>query len=165
MLRHVAAPQCHVEPFGSFEEWSQRVREALIWLDCADPCATVVNLRDDDPERSALNAVLTGWEENLGLSKPYTSRDLINFVHGGATGVIMPRVDGKIRINLNRVDVRGAFRVALLDIAGYRDNIDHRRLGIWLSKHEGQILDGVRLEPKGMRHGSKTWALMIVEGG
>src|SRR6516162_8128218 len=31
-----------VAPLGGFEQWSVRVRDALVWLDCSDPCETIV---------------------------------------------------------------------------------------------------------------------------
>ena len=36
-------------PLGSFEEWWQWVRGALVWLDEADPCDTMETIRRDDP--------------------------------------------------------------------------------------------------------------------
>jgi hypothetical protein len=37
------------ESFGGFEEWSQRIREPLLWLGQADPCVTVSKVRENDP--------------------------------------------------------------------------------------------------------------------
>ena len=33
-------PNQGLEPYGSFSQWSDWVRSALVWLDCADPCLT-----------------------------------------------------------------------------------------------------------------------------
>jgi hypothetical protein len=43
-----------LEPFGRFEEWSNLVRGALVWLGEADPCDTRAHIAEDDPEREAL---------------------------------------------------------------------------------------------------------------
>jgi len=53
---HVAAPgdRLGLTPFGSFEEWSQRIREPLVWLGKVDPCETLIEVRNSDPYRDAL---------------------------------------------------------------------------------------------------------------
>src|SRR5262249_20385188 len=63
---------------GSFEDWSRRIRVPLIWLGRADPCATMAKIKDNDPERSALNAVLAQWEANLTIGGAYTVQEVIN---------------------------------------------------------------------------------------
>ncbi len=50
-----------VTPFGGFEDWSRIVREPLIWLGCADPCATRERVRAGDTERENLSALLTAF--------------------------------------------------------------------------------------------------------
>ena len=54
--------------FGGFEDWSCRVREALIWLDRTDPCETSVDVRDSDPHRGELVTVVEQWKEHLVLN-------------------------------------------------------------------------------------------------
>ncbi|MCX7112246.1 MAG: hypothetical protein NTX45_19390 [Proteobacteria bacterium] len=49
-------PNQGVEPYGSFGEWSDWVRSALVWLDCADPCLTRTRLEVNDPETAKLAA-------------------------------------------------------------------------------------------------------------
>src|SRR5215472_10082974 len=44
-------------PLPSFEEWSQIVRDPLIWLGCADPVKTQDKLRSGDPKKAELAAV------------------------------------------------------------------------------------------------------------
>ena len=55
-----------------------RVRQALIWLDRADPCETVAKVREDDPNRTGLLAVLAQWREAIGLNVVRTVREIIN---------------------------------------------------------------------------------------
>jgi putative DNA primase/helicase len=43
---------------GSFEEWSDLVRSALMWLGEADPVATMETARAEDPKAAELAAVL-----------------------------------------------------------------------------------------------------------
>jgi hypothetical protein len=55
-----------LSPYGSFNEWSDRVRGALVWLGEADPCDTRASLRDDDPVTSNLAALIAAWVKCLG---------------------------------------------------------------------------------------------------
>jgi hypothetical protein len=42
MLRawHIAGTKTGLTPLGGFEEWSHRIRDALVWLGCTDSCET-----------------------------------------------------------------------------------------------------------------------------
>ncbi|MGB7976301.1 MAG: hypothetical protein WCF81_18585 [Roseiarcus sp.] len=46
---HVAGRPDQPKALGSFEEWSNLVRGALLWLDCADPVSTMEEVRMADP--------------------------------------------------------------------------------------------------------------------
>jgi putative DNA primase/helicase len=63
---HVAELPGKPAPLGSFETWSDRVRGALLWLDCADPVETMAEVRESDPETSQLRQVMTAWRETFG---------------------------------------------------------------------------------------------------
>jgi hypothetical protein len=65
------------DPFGGFDDWSMRVREALIWLGEIDPCETVIKVRENDPQRDQLMAVVMLWKENLLLDNDYTVQNAI----------------------------------------------------------------------------------------
>ena len=63
---HLVAPSTKsLPPFGSFEEWSQRIREPLVWLDKVDPCETLAEVRKNDPHRDLFIAVIMQWKEHL----------------------------------------------------------------------------------------------------
>ena len=47
-----------LEPFGRFEEWSNLVRGALVWLGEPDPCKTRAYIAVDNPEHSDLGQLL-----------------------------------------------------------------------------------------------------------
>ena len=57
------------KPFGSFEGWSRRVREPLLWLGCADPCDTLARGRDNDPKLNGIASVIIAWREHLGAQE------------------------------------------------------------------------------------------------
>jgi putative DNA primase/helicase len=72
---HVADACVELPPFGSFESWSRRVREPLVWLGRADPCTTVAKAREDDPKLSALLTIVLQWKEALGTASSFTMRE------------------------------------------------------------------------------------------
>src|SRR5277367_6444262 len=47
-----------IKPLGSYEAWSRRVREALVWLGCANPCDTMASARRADPVTSVLSKMI-----------------------------------------------------------------------------------------------------------
>jgi hypothetical protein len=149
------------EPMGSFEQWSRWVREPLIWLGCDDPCATVVQLRDDDPKRGELEAVMLGWEEQLGFEKAYTVRDVIEVVGNGRPEGFGGGNGRPLRFNFTGADKKLEFKAALFSVAGDGNKIDHKRLGYWLQQNKNRPVGGARLEPKGLRGGSRTWQLVV----
>ena len=46
---HVAGDRLNLSTFGSFEEWSHRIRAPLVWLGKVDPCETLAEIRENDP--------------------------------------------------------------------------------------------------------------------
>ena len=70
----VATDKVNCSPIGSYESWSRRVREALLWLDCADPCDTMMSARRADPRaKSACRRACCGVREWC-LRGPETQR-------------------------------------------------------------------------------------------
>jgi len=70
MLRawHIASAKTGLTPLGGFEEWSHRIRDALVWLGCTDPCETMGKIRGGDPERAALVMVATRGAEKISTN-------------------------------------------------------------------------------------------------
>jgi hypothetical protein len=130
--------QLSLPPFGSFEAWSRRIREPLVWLGQGDPCDTVIRVRNSDPARNELQAVVTQWERYLSPEKAYTVQEVI----GRAIG---------------EVD----FQTALVNVAvGRAGLVSNDRLGRWLKRVEGKIVNGFRLLQAGSRHGYPLWKLI-----
>ena len=117
-------------PLASFEEWSHVVREPLIWLGCVDPVKTQAKLREADPKKGELAAVLEAWKSDLGVGKGRMCRtaDILDALEKG---------------------MYPALHAALLKVApqrfGHNSNVDPLVLGKWLAKHEGRIAGGVKL--------------------
>jgi len=115
-------PAQPIVPYGSFEEWSDWIRSALVWLGETDPCLSRTALEDDDPVLSALHSILPLWNHDLG-NKPHSAAEVCS----QASGDLM---------------------VALLDVAAARrdpEKIDTKRLGRWLLKHKGRVASGLRI--------------------
>jgi hypothetical protein len=128
------------KPLGSFEAWSNLVRGALIWIGEADPVDSMAAVRAADPRRQEIVAIMAQWNEYLG-----DARMTINEVISAA--IVAPE-----------------FREALLAVAGERGAINGMRLGKWLGRNKGRILDGCSFESASQRKGVATWRLDGAQG-
>jgi hypothetical protein len=135
---HVAGERIGLSPFGSFEVWSRRIREPLVWLDQIDPCETLSDVRKSDPLRDALIAVLMQWESYLSVNVPYTVQEVID----GALGV-------------------PTFYMALMGVAPSRNGqlVNNISLGRWLRRVEGRIANRLALVQDGNSGGYPRWKL------
>jgi hypothetical protein len=52
-------------PLGSFEDWSDTVRGALIWLDEPDPASSIETIRANDPKKNLEIRFLELWTETF----------------------------------------------------------------------------------------------------
>lgn len=140
-----------VLPLASFEGWSHTVRSALVWLGKADPVITMEKARNEDPELMIFEAMISAWQKAVGLNNPLTSGTLKAFAERGAI-----KDDECCLISPD-------LRQALLDAAGWSGQIDPRRLGSFLARHNHRISRGVKLvgnEDKKLKQ--KQWALIKV---
>lgn len=123
-------------PFGSFEEWSRAVREPLVWLGMADPCASLRHLEEEDPERAALRSMLSTvgavfgadeWRvaDLLELADPRKQPDLVD-------GRSVPP------------EQREALREALRQVCERNGELNARACGRWLRRVAGRVLGGTR---------------------
>jgi hypothetical protein len=144
---HVAADRVTVSPLGSYEAWSRRVREALVWLGCADPCDTIAVLRGVDPIAAALANVVQSWRDAVGVGTAITVQGLIEMA--------------------DRVEVTGAPRYpdlhdALHEVAGDGRDVNVRRLGKWLARHVDRVIDRHRIERSHIVRHVQAWRLAVV---
>jgi hypothetical protein len=138
---HLAAPNnpLNLSPFGSFEEWSHRIREALIWLARVDPCETLAEVRNSDPHRDLLIAVIMQWQAHLSLNTKYTVQEVIG-----------------LAVNTP------SFYTALISVASSRSGqtVSNVQLGRWLKGVQGKIINGLTLLQDGNAHGYPQWKLI-----
>jgi putative DNA primase/helicase len=139
---YVAAGRPDVHPrLVSFEDWSDNVRSALVWLGCADPCDTMERARDDDPELGKVVAFFEAWSEELGTDGEYKVSDLVQAVtEYGEDNPLL--------------------REAVMAIAGHRGAIDANKLGNWLKQNRDKMIGRLRLvQNKKLSQGKPRWRL------
>jgi hypothetical protein len=135
---HTSGERMNLSPFGSFEEWSYRIREPLVWLGQVDPCETLLDVRKSDPQRDALIAVLMQWELCLGAGHSHTVQQVVERAINAST-----------------------FHAALMGVAGSQNgrSVSNDRLGRWLKRVQGKIANGLVLVQDGILHGYPLWSL------
>ena len=120
----VAGRPRRLPPFASFNEWSDCVRSALVWLGCADPVITTQTAHQNDPNRQQAGALFEAWVRVYGLDTEKRASEVV--------GTTDPDL-----------------REALLEIAADRGQVSAQKLGSWLRDHADIIVDGHRLERRG----------------
>jgi putative DNA primase/helicase len=138
-----------LRPLASFSDWSRLVRSALVWLGCTDPVKTMEAARDDDPLRGNLRTLVAAWLATIGPDNPKSVGDLIN---------------ASKRTN----DPAIALHRALLAIARARDHdsIDPPKLGRWLGRNKGRVVDGSKIVAVPDKHSKQSlWALQDTSQG
>jgi Bifunctional DNA primase/polymerase, N-terminal len=138
---HHGATAIGAEPLGGFEAWSFRVRSPILWLDYEDPCASITTVRASDPHREVLNTVLVQWEENLGTANSFTIQEVIARA-------------------INDRDFFGA--LAAVAISKQSGSISNDRLGRWLNKNDGKIVNKLKLSKMGIKAGYPLWQVSSV---
>jgi len=146
---HVAGRPQQVAPLGSFADWSNWVRSSLIWLGCADPCDTMEKVRKADPQMALIKQVMAQWKKVIGQNKVTT----------GDLNAKAEEMEETPAGSNNKKHKHPEFRDALLAIAGEGARINGRRLGRWLSKHEGRVVGGHKFSNPSVRGGQSVWVL------
>ena len=146
---HMAGRPFQVYPLGSFVDWSNLVRSALLWLNCADPCDTMEKVRKADPQMALIEQVMAQWKKVIGQNKVTT---------GDLNAKAEEMEDAPIGSNTKK-HKNTEFREALLAVAGEGSRINGRRLGHWLSKHQGRVVGGHKFSNPSIRGGQSVWIL------
>ncbi len=129
--------------YGSFEEWSDLVRAAIVWAGGADACDGRGRLQQVDPVRGTVRTVFRAWQATIGFSA-VTARDAIKCAESDASKLLLG---------------------ALSEIPRGRERtLDSRALGNWLSDRRGWVDSGLRIVHAGDRQGSALWQLVEARG-
>lgn len=147
----VATDKAPLRPLGSFERWSRRVRDALVWLGEPDVCATIEVVRGTDPKLSSATAVLTEWARLLGPRR-VVARDLLTLANDQA-------IEGAAI-----VDRHPMLKDALMQVASRAGKLSAAALSNWLGTLAGRPFEvgdpptTVKLV-KGLTAGTATFRL------
>ena len=130
---------------ASFEGWSDTVRSALMWLECADPVLTMEAARTEDPHLAALRQLLSAWADALGVGSAfvYTAAEVLQAAEARD---YLP--DANVPAWRSPV-----LRDAVLVVASNRGHLDARTFGRWLARNKGRIVLGLRLDGGSDAHG------------
>ncbi|WP_419952518.1 hypothetical protein [Methylobacterium sp.] len=137
-------------PIGSYEEWSETVRAPLIWLGHADPVRSMEAAREEDPELSAIRELFGHWQAHLTGSRGFTTNVIIRTACEKQNGV---------QFDYGTQDfIAPEFRDLLLRQAGEGGAVNSRRLGKWLSRISGRVVDASFIEMKADgSNGNRFW--------
>ncbi len=162
-----AGNPARLRALASFEDWSDLVRSALVWLGHADPCASMEEAREDDPELTELREVMVAWHEAFA-SEPRTIRRAIE---AATAPTVQANEDGDVpthgaAMTLPYPDLRDIF----IRLSSGRGALDTTRIGKWMVAHEGRIVSiagissGLRFMRDGKTDGVVRWKLSSVRG-
>ena len=114
------SPKSQCKSLAGFTDWSDLCRQPLLWLGLPDPTESVFVAMAEDPDRETLGRLLQAWHKAFG------------------------RTATMVRDAVDRMLVDAELREVLHDIAGERGELNRRRLGWWIKRHAGRIVDGGR---------------------
>jgi hypothetical protein len=137
-------PRQKIQPWGGFENWSESIREPLIWLGLPDPCHTREFILADDPELDDSQAAL------LSLRDAFADREFT------------------VKEVVDRCRVEGALRSSILSLAAGRhakDEVDPKRLGWWCRRLRDRVISGLRLHFCRKASGVASWQIIEVPAG
>jgi hypothetical protein len=128
---------------ASFEDWSDTVRSALMWLGRADPVASMEVAREEDPELRELRDMLSAWANKMGVGHKYACKlqDIID----------------RCSENNDNGPAHPELHSAVQAAAGRRGQADARGLGDWVRRRKRRIVDNLYLTCKQNAKGGSLW--------
>jgi putative DNA primase/helicase len=137
--------------FARFENWSRLVRSPLVWLGMEDPCASRMQIEEQDSVRHELIPLLEAWHENY----PGESASVADAIRLATRQPYAKEPEADIEKRARLAD-------AMREVATKGGGIDGRDLGKAIAKHKGRIEAGLRFESKGTAHKVAKWAAVRV---
>jgi len=134
-------PKADCKSMAGFGDWSDLCRQPLLWLGLADATESVFEAMAEDPDRETLGRLLTGWQSAFGRTAAMV-RDAVRVSAFG--------------------DEHAELREVLRDIADERGEINRRRLGWWIRRHAGRIVDGRRFVRASGNRSAEAWRVESV---
>ncbi len=134
------SPQAVCKPLASYSQWSTWVRQPLLWLGMADPAKRVFEQLAQDPDRETLGRLLHAWRKAFGNAATMI-REAVNQTN-----------------TLGNDDLLEVLR----EVSEERGEINRRRLGKWIARHQGRIVDGLRFERASGTTSAEKWVAKSV---
>ena len=137
----IESGEAHIncKPLASYSQWGAWVRQPLLWLGLPDPAERVFEQLAQDPDRETLGRLLAAWQR----------------VHGNRPAMIREAVSAA---ETGFADEAKNLREVLLEVAEERGEINRRRLGRWIARHQGRIVDGLRFVRASGTTSAERWA-------
>jgi len=130
-------PKSACKALAGFGDWSDLCRQPLLWLGLEDPTESVFLAMSEDPDRETLGRILAAWQG----------------VFGTKAAMVREAVNSNSEFNEAHVELQEVLR----DIADERGQINRRRLGWWIKRHAGRIVNGLRFVRGIGRRSAETW--------
>ena len=130
-------PKTECKSLAGFGDWSDLCRQPLLWLGLADPTESVFEAMADDPDRETLARILNAWQA----------------VFGKTAAMVRDAVKQASLFQDQHVELREV----LHDIADERGEINRRKLGWWIRRHAGRIVDGMRFVRSSGKRSAEAW--------
>ena len=135
-------PQTACKSIAGYHDWSDLCRQPLLWLGLADATESVFEAMAEDPDRETLDRLLTAWQS----------------VFGKTSAMVRDAVKQAAAFHDENVELREV----LHDIADERGEINRRRLGWWIRRHVGRIVDGRRFLRASGNRSAEAWRVESV---
>lgn len=135
-------PLTSCKPLGSYGAWSDLVRQPLLWLGLPDPATPVFNSMATDPDRESLGRFLRVWDREFGNS-PTMVREVVAKAH-----------------RLSATPHLADLYEVIADIADQHGEINRRRLGWWISRHAGRLVDGLKFQKVPSARNADQWKVV-----
>jgi hypothetical protein len=133
-------PPVKCEPLASFGDWSAWCRQPLLWLGRKDPAISVFEGMAEDPDRETLGRLLVALRGEFG-GKPVMVKQMM-----ARASSCKPGTEDLLEI--------------LQDISGEQNTVNRKRLGQWIYRHAGQIVDGMKLVKSGAKRNAQSWQVV-----
>ena len=144
--------------WGSFEEWSQLVPAALVWCGAPDPLEARASAEATmDDEKRTLTVLIDGLARLSKDSGPITARTMLEALYPDRSAYDEPAPkDGYD-------ELRDAIEQETRSQPGRRP--EARRLGKWLQRVRGRVVQGRRVMRDASNDHSATWYVEGTRGG
>jgi hypothetical protein len=162
---HVAGkPPQNIKPFGRFEDWSNWIRSAIVWLGMVDPCETRKDIENSDPIRQLLSKFFIAWYKIFG-NRQIKAKELVtvaSLAPGEAYRFLRSSSLEEAPESLRKsfTEAHDLLHESLVELA--TDNkgvINTRSLAGNLKSYKNRIENGLRLEQSGTRQGTSLWRI------